>query len=726
MLYKRLFIAEKPSLAFAIAEEIGIKGKESGCYVCKDDSAVTWEFGHMLEQFLPEEYDPALKVWSPRTLPITPDVWKMKPKEQDGVKKQIKIIKDLSSKSASIINAGDPDREGQLLVDELLEYFQNKKPVQRIWLASLDPKSISNSLRDLKDNQNFLPLKNAALARSRADWLVGFNLTRAMTLSGQRQGLDSGVVLSIGRVQTPTLALVVERDREIENFKAVDYFVPTITIQHPNGLFKGVWVPDELKYSLDPENRLIDLALAQKIIQKLNGQSGNVSSIKNQPKKEPPPLLYNLSTLQKVASSKFGFSAKDTLSITQDLYEGKIITYPRSDCRYLPEEQFDDAKNILNKLQLQGFKDAVNANPKLKSAAWNTKKITAHHGIIPTGVKPAELSENKQKIYQLIVESYLQQFYPAMEYVAQQIITSFGGELWKSTGSVILNPGWTIIGKDAQKEKTTELPSVKPDDDVLCHDIKIENKQTKPPARFTEGTLIEAMASIHKFVKNPDIKKILKETSGIGTDATRVNIIETFFARNYIIKKGKQLISTELGRTVIDVTPKALTDPGTTALWEDFLGQIALGEASMEDFMSQQISLLPQMIKIALEADFPQSLIGKRHECPECKSALKRMKSKKNKKFYWVCFQKERHSNEEVVFLPDDKGKPGQAYVKKDATNSPTAPCPESGCTEVMVLLQSQKNESFYYWKCENKDHPLRFDDKGKPGNIMDFSKKKK
>jgi len=703
----RLFIAEKPSMAKAIAGTLGIKKTGDGYIDCANKDCVTWAFGHLLEQLNPEEYDPVYKGWREEYLPIVPETWKVKPKSNSGVGKQLRTIKSLLSKYPLIINAGDPDREGQLLIDEILEYFKNTKPVHRILLSALDTKSIQNALDDIRNNQDFRPLKDEALARSRADWLVGFNLTRAMTISAQRQGLRG--VFSLGRVQTPTLALVVKRDQLIENFKPIDFFVPKIKIQHPNGVFEGIWVPNENNPDLDPENRLISQSAAQKIIEGLKGSAGH------QKKKVNPPLPYNLSTLQKEASAKFGFGAQQTLTLAQELYEKKVTTYPRSDCRYLPEEQHSDAKQILSKLAAQGFSDAKNANPSLKSSAWNTKKTEVHQGIIPTGEKASGLSGDQKKLFSLIANSYIQQFYPAMEYVSQQIITDLGNEKWKSTGKKIVTPGWTVVGK-SKPENNSFLPEVKKQDPVTCVDADVDSRQTKPPARFTEGSLIEAMASVHKFVTNPQIKALLKENSGIGTDATRANIIETLFARNYLEKHGKQLQSTEKGQALIEVTPENLTDPGTTAVWEDQLKKIGAGQKDMNGFLSEQISILPKMVEIAINAKFPAKIVGKIHKCPKCGFALKRMKSKKNGNWYWVCFEKEKHPDDQIVFLSDQKGAPVEQEEQ---------PCPVEGCNEMMIRLRSKKNKDFYFWKCKNQNHPLRFDEKGTPGNVMDFSKKK-
>ena len=716
-----LYIAEKPTLARAIAEGIGISASKAGYIQCKNDTVVTWGFGHMLRQYNPEQYDAALKSWTDRTLPFNPEQynggWKVVPKEDSGVKKQLGIIKKFLAGSTLIVNAGDPDREGQLLIDEVLEYYDNRLPVKRIWLASLDPKSVSKALASLQDNNKYIPLKNAALARSRADWLVGLNLTRAMTIAGRNQGLN-GSVLSIGRVQTPTLALVVQRDREIENFKPVSFYVPKVSFQHGSGInYDGFWIPNEANPNLDPENRLLKKEFAEEIVTGLKGQSGVIVESRRDKKQTPPPLPYSLSKLQKEASARFSMGAQKVLSTAQSLYEQKLTTYPRSDCQYLPEEQLSDAGEILNKLMACGYQNAGNANPSLKSAAWNTGKVTAHHAIIPTGIPPKGLSGDQQNLYDLIAESYIRLFFPAMEYLSLRIVTKLAGELWESKGVITTNPGWTVVGRQSEK-KETPLPVAKVNDPATCIDAAVVDKETKPPARFTEGSLIEAMSSVHKFVENPELKARLKENSGIGTEATRAGILEILFKREYLFKKGKQVISSKLGRTLIDVTPKVLADPGTTALWEDYLSQIAEGKSSLKEFMDHQTGMLPKLVDIALHAEFPKSVVGEVHKCPECGLALQRKLSTKTKRFFWVCFEKGSHRNNEPVFLPDDNGKPGQPVEIKISV------CPQCG-GEIKRL--QKKDRSGWFWLCENAkghtDKKTLFlpDDNGKPGQPVEI-----
>ena len=692
----RLFIAEKPSLGRAIAEGLGNGKKHEGYISCGNDT-VTWCFGHLLELANPDHYDPALKKWDAKALPIIPEEWKLLPRK--GVAKQLNVIKRLLKKTDVVVNAGDPDREGQLLVDEVLEHFGYVGNAQRIWLASLDEKSVATALSSLKDNKDYARLSQAALARSRADWLTGINATRAMTLLGRSNGMQG--VLSLGRVQTPTLNLIVTRDRTIANFKPQKYSVVQATLNHEKGSFKAQLQPSEDMTGLDEEGRLIDTAKAKTIAKEAKNQTGSIVEATSQKKTVHPPLPHCLSSLQKAASAKFGMSAKEVLDIAQRLYEKKLTTYPRSDCRYLPEEQFDDAKHILQALSSTPVFET--ANPELKSKAWNTKKITAHHGIIPTGQVPTKIPAEEAKLFELISTTYALQFHLPRTYEAKKIVSEIAGYLLATTGQTTLETGWMKFDKQPEEQP---LPAVEKNDAISCAESKVELKQTKPPAKFTEGTLVAAMASIHRFIDDAEAKKTLKENEGIGTEATRAGIIETLKQRGYIKADKKNLISTELGQNIIALTPEQLKDPITTALWESRLSAIAAGTEQFVTFMADQAHLLPILITPITESA-GTGLQG--HSCPECGKALRRLPSKKDKgKFFWACFE-----HDKPVFLPDAKGKPG---TKQPKQNLPQAPCPEDGCDKMMRRFESKKHKGKFFWVCEDREHPLRSDDGEKPG----------
>lgn len=715
----KLFIAEKPSMAKSIAEVMGIQSRKDGYISCRNGDAVTWCFGHLLEQLAPGDYSEKWKKWNINQLPMIPEIWEIRPKKDSGkgkkggIKKQLDTIKSLLKECDSVVNAGDADREGQLLVDEVLEYFGNKKPTERIWLSALNPESIKKALGQLKNNDGFQNLKDSALARTRADWLVGMNLTRAVSIAA-----DSGTVLSIGRVQTPTLGLVVNRDLEIENFIPKDYFLLQGNMDHQNGAFSTTWSPTkDQDILLDEEGRLVDENIAKKIKQSVSGNNGKVVEYSVKKKKRTPQLPYSLSALQKECSNKFSISAANTLKIAQSLYEKGYTSYPRSDCRYLPEEQFSEASKILKGLEASGFNEAKGANPKIKKACWNTKKITAHHGIIPTGEKVKNLTKDEEKIFNLICKNYLSQFYPDELYNAQSVVVKVNDELWSATGKEVLDKGWTVLFSEGQSEG---LPNMAVGDPILCKEVLILSKKTTPPARFTDGSLIDAMSHVHKFVTDPNIKKKLKETQGIGTEATRANIVETLFARKYLKREGKKIISEPNARELIAKIPDQLADPGVTAMWESALENVANGKLSCDKFLEQQKKTLHKMVELACKIEFNDS--SPHFECPECGNRLRRRQSKKNKKvFFWVC------PSGECPLLSDDNGKPGKSFdaLNKEKDKLPKAPCPEEGCDKMMTLRTSKKNSSFHFWTCENKDHPMRFDNDGKPGDVMDFSKKK-
>lgn len=688
----RLFIAEKPSLGRAIADGLGGGRKGNGCIVCGDDT-VTWCLGHLLKQCDPDEYDPALRFWHRDTLPIIPAAWKLKPKG-DAVE-QLEVIGGLLRKSDSVVNAGDPDREGQLLVDEVLEHFRYRGPVQRIWLASLDARSVAKALGSLSDNTARAPLRDAARARSRADWLVGMNATRALSILGQEAGRDG--VLSLGRVQTPTLALVVARDREIAVFKPVDYHVLQASLEHPEGAFAALFVPAETQPGLDSEGRLVDAAAAQAVADTVRGAPGTVTGVTREKKKKDAPLPHCLSSLQKAASSRYNMTAQQVLDTAQSLYEKKLTSYPRTDCRYLPSEQFGDAGRILNVLSgVPGLDSAAKgADAGLKSGVWNTKKVTAHHAIIPTGETPGGLTEREKQLYGMIALGYILQFYPALRYEAQKIRVNIRDTVWEARGRCILEPGWTACGEEEdeeKKDKDQSLPAVRNGDAVSCPDVTILKKKTTPPARFTEGSLIEAMANVHRFVTDARAKATLRENEGIGTEATRAGILETLKQRKYLKPEGKALVSTALAGQVIDLVPQLLKDPVTTAQWESRLEAVARGENTLEAFMADQVRELPQLVAGIFAADVKKLTgSGPAHPCPQCGKALHRREGAKGA--FWGC----SGYPECRVTLPDEGGKPGAAKAGSPCELTEFV-CPKCGKPLELRHGVSKKSGRPYDW----------------------------
>ena len=453
----RLFIAEKPNMAREIAKNLPGTPKAGKGYIETGAGIVTWLYGHILQQAAPEEYDPKYKYWKAEDLPVVPSPWKLNvaPKTKD----QYKIIKELCEKADEIIHAGDPDREGQLLVDEVLLHVKNKKPVHRLLLNALDEKSVKAALGKLQSNKNFANLSQAALGRARADWLIGMNLSRAFTLAVKRQGLD--MVLPIGRVKTPTLGLVVRREREIANFKPTDHYKIKVLFSHPNGQFQAVWKPNSEQPGIDSEGRLISQAVVEKMLAKFStgGRTGMIMAYECTDGQEPPKLPYSLSALQIEAGKIFNYDPQTVLESAQKLYERQLTTYPRSDCDYLPTSQLADAPTIIRNLSAcAGIGQAAKgANLSLQSRAWNDGKITAHHAIIPTTVKFSEtgLTETDINIYKLIAQTYIVQFYPNFTYKQTKVLVSYSGELFSATGKQVVKSGWREIwGHDEAEKKT--------------------------------------------------------------------------------------------------------------------------------------------------------------------------------------------------------------------------------------------------------------------------------
>lgn len=604
----RLFIAEKPSLARAIADVLPKPHqKREGFIQCGEQDYVTWCIGHLLEQAEPEVYNPVFKQWRLEHLPIMPEQWQLIPK--NNTQKQLTIVLKLIAQADQLINAGDPDREGQLLVDEVINYAnlatEKRQQTLRCLINDLNPSAVKKALQKLRHNNDFIPLAISALARSRADWLYGINMTRAYTLYGQRAGYRG--VLSVGRVQTPVLGLIVRRDREIENFTPKDFYELQAEISasdDSSDTFTALWQPSQAceEYQ-DEDGRVVSLALAENVARRINQQVATVNSYSENIEKELVPLPYALSTLQIDAGKQYGYSAQQVLDICQRLYEvHKVITYPRSDCRYLPEQHFNERQQVVEALQrrsslYQEMPDSINMAHK--NRCWNDKKVDAHHAIIPTANnREIRLSQQEQQIYDLIARQYLMQFCQDAEYRKTKIHLTIAGGQFIAQARGLQVAGWkSLLGKDEQSEDSSPLPQLNEGQQLFCQKGSVITKQTKPPKYFTDATLLAAMTGIARFVQDKELKKILRETDGIGTEATRAGIIELLFKRQFIRKKGRNIISTETGRALIDVLPESATLPDMTAHWEAMLTQISQKKATYHFFMQQLIEQLSVMLR---------------------------------------------------------------------------------------------------------------------------------
>ena len=656
----RLFIAEKPSVAKAIAAELGETDRGDGFIQCGTDK-ITWCFGHMLEQAEPDDYTPedvprnsnGKKVWRVDELPIIPTTWILKPK--DDAKKQLAVIDKLITEATEVVNAGDPDREGQLLVDEVLEHFDNQSPVSRFWVSAQDSVSIKRGLAGLKENITYSGWADAARGRQRADWLIGMNLSRAYTLRAQRGG--SRALLTVGRVQTPTLALVVARDREIEAFKPVPYHTIRAEIQHAGGSFLANWKPREEQAGLDSEGRLVHTAIANGLVEKVTGKPGSIAEYKQEAKKQHQPLVFALSDITLLASNKFGYSAEEVLHACQELYEThKLTSYPRTDCAYLPESQYADAARVLEAInhvnpELAGTVDG--ADPSIKSKTWDDSKITAHHGIVPTMHKgnKAGLSDKESNIYGLIVRAYIAQFYPAHEYMQTTVGAEVEGETFTASGKVVTRNGWRDVyqetdddgGKGQDESGNQRLPAMKQGDGVTCTQATRRDAKTKPPAYFTEGTLIRTMENIHRFVEDPAHKKMLRDGDGIGTSATRASIISEMKRREFLETKGKQIISTKLGRSVIDALPELVRSPVLTALFERMLKAIESGTGDLGAFIIKQEDFIRNQVEkandgaVTIVGGKEAPKVSTQYKCKACGNGLIRRPGRNKGTFWWGC-----------------------------------------------------------------------------------------
>ena len=601
----RLFIAEKPSVAKAIVAELGCASRGDGFMTCKDGSIVTWCFGHLLEQAEPDAYLPddvprtkkGSKVWRFEDLPIFPKTWKLLPKNDKGVKKQLAAIGKLLKKTSLVVHAGDPDREGQLLVDEVLEHFRYTGRALRFWVSAQDSVSIRKGLANLQDNGKFVGMKWAALGRSRADWLLGMNLSRAYTLTEGKKEL-----IAVGRVQTPTLALVAKRDAAIRHFKPVPYFIIKARLGSDKP-FTAVWEPGDSQTGVDEQKRLVDRGIAVTLQQRLNTvNQATVVSYSRTPKKIAQPKAFSLADIQLAASNHFGFSAEKTLSVCQSLYEThKATSYPRTDCSFLPESQHADARNVLAAIaktmpSLAGI--VAKCDCSIKSPTWNDKKITAHHGIIPTqqATDGSKFNDAERKIYLLISERYLANFLPAHEYLACSIELRIATERFSAKGRLVTKLGWKAVTGAADEDKTDDegqaLPELKAGLQVPVSGIECKEERTKPPAAFTEGTLIRAMENIHQAVDDPQSKKFLKEGDGIGTPATRAAIIAELKRKKYLEAKGKKIVATELGVHLLQVVPDVMKNPVLTALFERILREVEAGKVPLGVFIEKQKQLV--------------------------------------------------------------------------------------------------------------------------------------
>lgn len=659
----RLIIAEKPSVARAIATVIGNPRAAAGYIECEGGSVVTWAFGHLLRLPMPEEISGGKIEMS--DLPLLPASFEKIAKDKDA-EKQLNVIRSLLSRADEAVNAGDPDREGQLLIDEILQHAAWHGPTRRLWLSAVDPASVKAALASLRDNNDFANLSSSAECRSRADWLVGMN--GSIALSRKIQAAGGAGALSIGRVQTPTLSLIVNRDAEIERFTKRDHYIVSAIIT--GGIIARWKMPDDLD-GLSDDGLLLDKSVAEAVAARITGKPAIVTSYNIKSGSRPAPLPHSLSSLQRAASSKFGLSAKQTLAAAQSLCESGLTSYPRSDCQYLPVEQLPAAADLLKNLASVPIPGSSGADPAHRHPAWDSSKVTAHHAIIPTGKMPGELAGDALKIYGLIAESYVRLFYDDEKYETREACFDMDQLVFTARSRTTISPGWTqLAGADADDSDANDdapskspLPPLQKNDELHCDSAKIDARETKPPRRFNDGSLIAAMTKVHVLIDDPKLKARLKETSGLGTEATRAGIIETLIARGYAERRGKDIISTKKGQSVVaamrQLYPAAI-DPGVTAVWEDALSAVADGKTTSEQFMSAQAAQVQKMVTAIRDARAIEGMgpAPSKYKCADCSGPLVHRQTKKGFKFF-AC------AGCDSAFFVDKSGKPGDRLRKK-------------------------------------------------------------
>lgn len=633
---KTLIIAEKPSVANDIAKSLGGFTKE-GDYFESEQYVLTSAVGHLLEIKAPEEYEVKRGKWSFANLPVIPPDFALEPiaKTESRLKLLNKLIrrKDIST----IVNACDAGREGELIFRLIAQYTKAKQPIKRLWLQSMTPAAIRDGFKHLRDDEEMLPLARAARSRSEADWLIGINGTRAMTAFNSKEG--GFFLTTVGRVQTPTLSIVVQREEKIKNFVPRDYWEVRAEFVCAGGGYEGKWLDADFKKDeADPEKRaerLWSRAAADAIVAACLGKNGTVTE-ESKPTTSISPALFDLTSLQREANARFGFSAKNTLALAQALYERhKVLTYPRTDSRHLPEDYLQTSMQTLECLTgnagYESYASQILQNRWVRpnKRIFDNKKISDHFAIIPTTQLPKNLSEPEQKLYDLVTRRFMAVFFPAAEFLVTTRFTEVAGHRFKSEGRVMTKPGWLAVygreipasGKNSDNDRL--LVPVSPGEAVLADKVLADELVTKPPARYTEATLLSAMEGAGKLVEDELREAMMGK--GLGTPATRAAIIEGLLTEKYLLREGRELIPTpkafQLMTLLKGLGVKELTLPELTGEWEFKLAQMEKGQISREEFMQQIAQMAQIIVKRAKEYDedtIPGDYATLKTPCPKC------------------------------------------------------------------------------------------------------------
>ncbi|MBY0219777.1 type IA DNA topoisomerase [Paenibacillus illinoisensis] len=619
---KTLVIAEKPDMGRTIAAVIEPRAKNNRSYLEGEHYIITWAIGHLLGLAEPDAYDTKYKRWNIADLPIIPDQFKIVPNPR--TKDQLKIIGELAKRASSIVNACDAGREGQYIFALIQQQLKLRQPVKRLWISDLTAESIKRGFDGLKDASEFENLTHAARARSEADWLIGMNASRAFTTR-------HNALLSVGRVQTPVLALIYDREMEIEAFQSQTFYEVAAWFRQEGVEYRGLRQGD----------KLTDAEAAEAIASSVKGKTGHITKYEAKQTKEYPYRLYDLTLLQREANAKYGYGAKKTLDIAQALYEKhKVISYPRTNSNYVTEQNIEGMHKTLNLLKNGPYGElAIGAKPELvhknNKGVCNPSKVEDHHAILPTLKRPGTLSKDEQNIYDLIVRRFLSHFYPPAEYKQHTVLTEVEQHQFKTSVKELLSLGWKVVLPSADQEQngsgkkktkknnneeeeseewTDKSFSVQPELPVQCSKSEFKEKATQPPKSYTEGTLLKAMESAGKQIENEELRDAMKD-SGLGTPATRAATIERLKNVGYITMQGKKMQLTLKGRTAIELIRRAgvdlLTSPEMTGQWERRLYQISKGEAGQDKFMENVKKFTMSIIdKVRVQAPAPADAFG--------------------------------------------------------------------------------------------------------------------
>jgi len=628
---KALIIAEKPSVAGDIAKALG-GFKRAGDFYESERHVLSSAVGHLLELCVPEQFEVKRGKWTFAHLPVIPPHFDLQPIERNEsrLKVLLKLIKrpDVDS----LVNACDAGREGELIFRYIVQFAGSRKPIQRLWLQSMTPGAIREGFARLRDDASMRPLADAAVCRSESDWLVGINGTRAMTAFNSKTG--GFHLTTVGRVQTPTLAILVEREERIKNFVSRDYWEVHGTFAAQAGQYGGRWFDEKFarkdgETELKPE-RIWEVKQAEAIRDKCLGKPGIVTE-ESKPATQLSPLLYDLTTLQREANGRFGFSAKTTLTLAQALYEKhKVLTYPRTDSRALPEDYLETVNQTLDMLgqtQYGSFAGQILKSGWVRpnKRIFNNAKVSDHFAIIPTTQPARNLGEAEAKLYDMVTKRFLAVFYPAAEFLETTRITRVEGEPFKTVGKVLVNAGWlAVYGKEAQTEDTPRLTPVRPQETVATTQVEVIAAQTKPPARFTEATLLSAMEGAGKLVDDEELREAMRE-KGLGTPATRAQIIEGLIYEKYVLRHARDLQPTAKAFSLMALLRglgiPELSSPELTGDWEFKLRRMARGQMGRAEFMTEIAAMTRQIVEKARrhESDTVPGDFGTlKVPCPKC------------------------------------------------------------------------------------------------------------